>query len=449
MFTRLSFQHLLLPVALVFVGVAIFLAPNSTVTATSWINADIGNVGVAGSADETNGTFTIQASGENIWGQSDDFHYVYQPLNGDGEISGLVSAPQSAENWAMSGLMIRESLSADSAHVMVRLQPTGLAWTARRSTTGANTGHYNSGFSSDPHWLRLVRVGNTISSYRSDDGQTWTLLQSINITMGQNVYIGMAVTAFNNSSLTTATFDNISVSGGVEPTATPTATTPGSTPTVTATATGTTTATSWTSTDIGNVGLAGSADETNGTFTVQASGIAIWGQNDGFHYVYQPLNGDGEISGLVAAPQNTGPWAFAGLMIRESLSADSVHVMVRARSDGSVWTAQRSTTGANTSQTDDGFSSDPHWLRLVRAGNTISSYRSDDGQTWTLLQSINITMGQNVYIGMAVTAFNNSSLTTAIFNNISVSGGVGATPTPTATNTATATATATNTPTAT
>ncbi|MCP4420424.1 MAG: DUF1349 domain-containing protein, partial [Chloroflexi bacterium] len=102
-----------------------------------------------------------------------------------------------------------------------------------------------------------------------------------------------------------------------------------------------------------------------------------------------------------------------------------------------------------TSQTDDGFSSDPHWLRLVRAGNTISSYRSDDGQTWTLLQTVNITMGQNVYIGMAVTAYNNSTLTTAIFNNISVSGGVGATPTPTATNTATATATATNTPTAT
>ncbi len=204
---------------------------------------------------------------------------------------------------------------------------------------------------------------------------------------------------------------------------------------------GTATAISWTNADIGNVGVAGSADETNGTFTIQASGNAIWGQSDGFHYVYQPLNGDGEISGLVGTPQNTGQWAVSGLMIRESLSDDSAHVMVRVRSNGSVWTAQRSTTGANTSQTNDGFSSDPHWLRLVRAGNTISSYRSDDGQTWTLLQSINITMGQSVYIGMAVTAYNNSSLTTATFDNISVSGSGEATATPTLINTATPTAT--------
>ncbi|VAW34631.1 hypothetical protein MNBD_CHLOROFLEXI01-2860, partial [hydrothermal vent metagenome] len=82
-----------------------------------WVSADIGSVGVAGSADETSGTFTIQASGQRIWGRSDGFHYVYQPLNGDGEISGLVGAPQNTGSWAVSGLMIRESLTADSPHV--------------------------------------------------------------------------------------------------------------------------------------------------------------------------------------------------------------------------------------------------------------------------------------------------------------------------------------------
>ncbi|VAW41264.1 hypothetical protein MNBD_CHLOROFLEXI01-25, partial [hydrothermal vent metagenome] len=98
----------------------------------------------------------------------------------------------------------------------------------------------NGGVSSNPHWLRLVRSGNNITSYRSEDGQTWTLLDTMTVTMNQNIYIGMAVTANANSSLTSATFNNINVStGGGSPTATPTntltptATSPG--PTATAT----------------------------------------------------------------------------------------------------------------------------------------------------------------------------------------------------------------------
>jgi hypothetical protein len=51
--------------------------------------------------------------------------------------------------------------------------------------------------------------------------------------------------------------------------------------------------------------VAGSASYASGTFTLKGSGADIGGTADAFHYVYQPLTGDGEIVARVASLQNT------------------------------------------------------------------------------------------------------------------------------------------------
>src|SRR5262249_16817079 len=51
---------------------------------------DVGTPGdpaIPGSATFTGGTYTITASGSDIWDTADHFHYLYRPLLGDGEIS--------------------------------------------------------------------------------------------------------------------------------------------------------------------------------------------------------------------------------------------------------------------------------------------------------------------------------------------------------------------------
>ena len=64
-----------------------------------------------------------------------------------------------------------------------------------------------------PYWVKLVRSGNTFSAYTSYNGITWTQTgTSETITMAQNVFIGLAVCSDSNSTLVTATFDNVSVS---------------------------------------------------------------------------------------------------------------------------------------------------------------------------------------------------------------------------------------------
>ncbi len=53
--------------------------------------------------------------------------------------------------------------------------------------------------------------------------------------------------------------------------------------------------TGWSHTDIGSVGLAGSASYTNGVFTDSGSGTQIFGTADSFHFAYQLLSGDGTL----------------------------------------------------------------------------------------------------------------------------------------------------------
>lgn len=68
------------------------------------------------------------------------------------------------------------------------------------------------------------------------------------------------------------------------------------------------------------MGVAGSATYASGTFTVNGAGAGVnnGATTDAFHFVYQPLPGDGTIVARVVSLQ--GSSAQAGVMIRESLS---------------------------------------------------------------------------------------------------------------------------------
>src|SRR5439155_20491739 len=81
----------------------------------------------------------------------------------------------------------------------------------------------------------------------------------------------------------------------------------------------------WTDTDIGAVGVAGSASFSSRTFTVNGSGSDIWATGDLFNYVSQPVSGDVTVIARVATEEVTGAWAKAGVMIRESTAANAAY----------------------------------------------------------------------------------------------------------------------------
>lgn len=176
-----------------------------------WSTQDVGSVGTAGSASFSGGTWTVKGSGADIWNTADGFRYVYQPLSGNGQITARVASVGNTDVWAKAGVMIRENLTAGSPQAMAVVTPASGVAFQRRTSAGAASVHTAGASVTAPYWVRLVRSGSTFTAYSSPNGTTWTQIGTATITMGQNVYIGLAVTAHNNSALNTSTFTNVSV----------------------------------------------------------------------------------------------------------------------------------------------------------------------------------------------------------------------------------------------
>jgi len=177
-----------------------------------WSNQDIGSVAAAGSAGSASCVWTIDASGGDIWNNTDEFHYVYQALSGNGQIIARVVSVENTDPWAKAGVMIRETLTGPSKHAMMIITPgNGAAFQRRTSTGGAST-HTAGGVVTAPYWVKLIRSGNTITGYESTNGSVWTLVGSDTVTMATDVYVGLAVTSHNDGTLCTAVIDNVSFS---------------------------------------------------------------------------------------------------------------------------------------------------------------------------------------------------------------------------------------------
>src|SRR5215831_4603926 len=189
--------------------------------ASSWVDTDIGSVGLAGSASVTGGgVFSISGSGADIYYSADAFHFAYQPLSGDGSILARVLSVQGGSGYVTAGVMIRETLTPGSTNA----KTADWAGYQRiyfdvRAVTGGGTGEPGNVGATLPYWVKVSRSGSTFTSYASPDGGNWTQLgASQTISMAQNVYVGLAVNSGSTTATATATFDNVSLTQPAPPT---------------------------------------------------------------------------------------------------------------------------------------------------------------------------------------------------------------------------------------
>jgi VCBS repeat-containing protein len=195
------------------IALTVNVAPNFP---PGWLDADVGSVATAGSASYANGTFTVKASGKWIYDVADGMHFVYQAFSGDGTIVARVVSAQGS-TYPEVGVMIRETLGANSTHAYAVYQPypgPSIYFTSRASTGGTTAASQGTAVNGLPYWVKLVRSGNTFSGYASSNGLSWVQVgSSRTFSMAQNVYIGLAVSPNDNSAVVTATFDNVSITG--------------------------------------------------------------------------------------------------------------------------------------------------------------------------------------------------------------------------------------------
>jgi regulation of enolase protein 1 (concanavalin A-like superfamily) len=362
--------------------------------ADGWTGRDIGFVALAGSSGASGGTVTLRASGADIWHAADGFHFWSRRLSGDVEILARVAALQAADPWAKAGVMIRETSAAGSRHASLFATPgRGVAFQRRLATGGAST-HTAAGSGVAPQWVRLVRIGSSISAYRSATGADWSLVGSDQIGMARDVDVGLALTSHDNAALAQAGFDGLAwrqlLPAG------------------------------WSSRDIGATVPAGGAFHSAGTFGVRGAGADIWGTADGFHFLYRAWTGDGDIVARVTGLEPTHAWAKAGVMFRESLTAGSRHAfMLVSAGKGTAFQRRTSTSGIST-HTGGTAAGAPRWVRLVRRGQTVTAYESADGSSWAAVGSDTVSMGATVYVGLAVTSHSDGRPAAATFDRVAI-----------------------------
>lgn len=177
----------------------------------------------------------------------------------------------------------------------------------------------------------------------------------------------------------------------------------------------------WNHSDIGDTGLTGNAGFDENTFTMYGAGSDIWGNADGFQFVYRKVSGDVTIIAKVETLQNTHASAKAGVMIRQSLDANSINAMSALIPGGNLEFGYRTSTGGSSTNTALAGGTAPQWVKLVRSGNTFNAYRSEDGITWSIHSaSPTINMTGDIYVGVVAVSHNTSALTKATFGNISI-----------------------------
>jgi hypothetical protein len=182
-----------------------------------WGDLDIGAPAIAGSASYTNGVWTVVGGGADIWNTSDQFNFLTNSLNGDGAIVARVTSQVATDPWAQAAIMVRNNTQANAPEVSVELTPGNGVTFRYRSTVGGVTYQVDQTGVATPEWIRLSRSANIFTGSYSTDGVSWTQIGTPQtVTMFSSVLAGLAVTAHNNSLISTGAFTGVYIVPGAQ-----------------------------------------------------------------------------------------------------------------------------------------------------------------------------------------------------------------------------------------
>ena len=193
-------------------------------------HCDVGAPGLAGAAHPVASGWDVLAGGEDIWEKADQFHFVFRDMTGDFDVAVRVESFTPAHLYSKAGLMIRESLEADSAHLMLvlfadnapRNNNLGAYEMQFRAATGGTcqavypavrppaSPEFPAAFPNS--WLRVTRRGNRFAAYASTDGQTWKLYAEQVLALAHRLKVGPALTSHNPEVLAKAAFRDYTAS---------------------------------------------------------------------------------------------------------------------------------------------------------------------------------------------------------------------------------------------
>jgi Tol biopolymer transport system component len=176
-------------------------------------HADVGEVSTPGSVTLSGSDYRITASGANIWGAQDAFHYAWTQRSGDLHIAADIAFEGAGTDpHRKAGLMIRQNLTPGSPYADVMVHGDGLVSLQYRDVQDGPTRQIVSAVT-HARRVRLEREGSFVYfSVAGDDGVLTHAGGSFRIAFQAPYLVGLAVSAHNDAVTESATFSNVELS---------------------------------------------------------------------------------------------------------------------------------------------------------------------------------------------------------------------------------------------
>jgi TolB protein len=176
--------------------------------------SDVGTLNMPGEMryDPQRRVITLRAAGANIWGDHDDFHFLWRRMRGDFIATVRASLlGQGVNPHRKLGWMARAGLSGSAANVCTGIHGDGLLTLQFRRTPGAQTEEVRSSLKG-ADVIQLERRGNQYIMSVAHWGQPFTIVSVDEVSLGDEVYLGLYLCSHEPDVVETAEFSDVRVS---------------------------------------------------------------------------------------------------------------------------------------------------------------------------------------------------------------------------------------------
>lgn len=363
---------------------------------------DIGTVGLPGSSSGSGSDWTVTGSGSDVYGSYDHFHFMHFNRTADVTVTCLVKdfTQTSHNSWRKGGIMFRAGLGQRVPHSFLMQSGWGIAH-QYRLCENCGSASYHDGYSTSNVWLRLVKEGNTVTSYVKRDGEYGFMKYfSHEVDLGAEFSIGLAVTSHDNSQIATLEVSDFEISDDVF-----------SLPLNTLTEVG----------ETGN-GRMWVQEVAEGIWSLSAAGAGIGGTADAMGFLDTEQTGDITATLHLEKLVRLNGESKGGIMMRATNDVDSPHVSLLVKADDGITMFWRDAVGADTQSKRVGVWEEDMELRLVKAGDVVeASYKHAAAPEWYVLGTATVPLGASYNVGPAVSSAQHGQLTQLLVGELVVS----------------------------
>lgn len=175
---------------------------------------DVGNPARKGSTEfnASTGQYRITGSGANIWGNRDQFQFVWREMPGNFAVTATMQFLGQGEQHRKAGIMFRQSLDTDSAYGDIVIHGNGMPGMQWRNKSGEITNTFDFPFDSPAKFkLKLERNGPRVIVSFAKDGAELKRIANTEVTFRNPLLVGLVVCSHKADASDTVVFSDVSV----------------------------------------------------------------------------------------------------------------------------------------------------------------------------------------------------------------------------------------------